>query len=83
MRKLFLRILSNISNNSNLLFAACVISDGIRAFNHYEITPMQYTVIFNGCKNSKEYRLLILLQGKNDDFQMKNYDIFLIFALKH
>ena len=69
MRKLFLRILSNISNNSNLLFAACIKSDGIRAFNHYEITPMQYTVIFHGCKN--------------DDFQMKNYDILIIFALKH
>ena len=28
--------------------------------------PMQYTAIFNGCKN--------------DTFQMKNYDNFLIFA---
>ena len=33
---------------------------------HYENTPIQYTVIFNGCKN--------------DYFQMKNYDIFLIFV---
>ena len=33
---------------------------------HYENTPVQYTVIFHGCKN--------------DYFQMKKYDIFLIFA---
>ena len=33
---------------------------------HYENTPMQYTAIFYGCKN--------------DNFQMKNSDIFLIFA---
>ena len=33
---------------------------------HYDITPMQYTAIFNGCKNC--------------NFMMKNYIIFLIFA---
>ena len=33
---------------------------------HYENTPMQYTAIFHGCKNV--------------NFQMKNCDIFLIFA---
>ena len=33
---------------------------------HYENTPMQYTAIFHCCKN--------------DNFQMKNSDIFLIFA---
>ena len=33
---------------------------------HYENTPMQYTVIFHCCENV--------------NFQMKNYDIFLIFA---
>ena len=33
---------------------------------HYENTPMQYTAIFHGCKN--------------DNFQMKNINIFLIFA---
>ena len=33
---------------------------------HYESMPMQYTSIFHGCKN--------------DNFQMKNCDIFLIFA---
>ena len=32
----------------------------------YENTPMQYTAIFHRCKN--------------DNFQMKNCDIFLIFA---
>ena len=33
---------------------------------HYEIIPMQYTAIFHGCKNVH--------------FQMKHFDIFLIFA---
>ena len=33
---------------------------------HYDNTPMHYTAIFHGCKN--------------DNFQMKNCDIFLIFA---
>ena len=33
---------------------------------HYENTPMQYTAIFQG--------------RKNDNFQMKNCDVFLIFA---
>ena len=33
---------------------------------HYENKPMQYTAIFHGLKN--------------DNFQMKNCDIFLIFA---
>ena len=33
---------------------------------HYENIPMQYTAIFHGCKNV--------------NFQMKNSDIFLIFA---
>ena len=33
---------------------------------HYANTPMQYTAIFHGCKNV--------------DYQMKNYNIFLIFA---
>ena len=33
---------------------------------HYENTPMQYTAIFHGCKK--------------DNFQIKNYDIYLIFA---
>ena len=34
--------------------------------SHYANTPIQYTVIFHGCKN--------------DYFQMKMFDIFLIFA---
>ena len=34
---------------------------------HYANTPMQYTAIFHGCKN--------------DHFQMKIFNIFLIFAL--
>ena len=33
---------------------------------HYENTPMQYTAIFHGCKN--------------DNFQLKKVDYFLIFA---
>ena len=35
-------------------------------FCHYENTSVQYTAIFHGCKN--------------DTFQMKNWDSFLIFA---
>ena len=34
--------------------------------SHYENTPMQYTAIFQGCKNVH--------------FQMKSFNIFLIFA---
>ena len=34
--------------------------------HHYENMPMQYDAIFKGCKNG--------------NFQMKNCDIFLIFA---
>ena len=37
-----------------------------RAEIHYENTPMQYTAIFHGCEN--------------DNFQMTNCDVFLIFA---
>ena len=33
---------------------------------HYENTPLQYTAIFHGCED--------------DNFQVKNSDIFLIFA---
>ena len=33
---------------------------------HYANTPMQYTALFHGCKNV--------------NFQMKNHNIFLIFA---
>ena len=33
---------------------------------HYDNTPVQYTAIFHGCEN--------------DNFQMKNCDICLIFA---
>ena len=36
---------------------------------HYTNMPMQYTAIFHGCKNV--------------NFQMKIFNIFLIFALKH
>ena len=36
------------------------------ALEHYENTPMQYTVIFHSCKN--------------DFYQMKNCNIILIFA---
>ena len=34
--------------------------------NHYDNNTLQYTAIFQGCKN--------------DNFQMKNCDIFLLFA---
>ena len=36
------------------------------AFFHYENLPMLYSAIFHGCKK--------------DNFQMKNYDVFLNFA---
>ena len=39
---------------------------GVFILYHYENMPMQYLAIFHGCKI--------------DNFQMKNYDIFLIFA---
>ena len=35
-------------------------------YYHNDNTPMQYTVIFHVCRN--------------DYFQMKNFDIFLVFA---
>ena len=35
-------------------------------WSHYANTPRQYTAKFDGCQN--------------DNFHMKNYDIFLIFA---
>ena len=35
-------------------------------FPHYDNTAVQYTAIFHGCKN--------------DNFQMKTFDIFLVFA---
>ena len=38
----------------------------IHQVNHFANTPMYYTAIFRGCKN--------------DNFQMKNADSFLIFA---
>ena len=41
--------------------------DGLISENiHDENMPIQYTVIFHGCKN--------------DNFQLKNFDFFLIFA---
>ena len=36
---------------------------------HYDNRPMQYTAIFHGCKN--------------DNFQMKRHDMFLIFCSIH
>ena len=46
--------------------AASYICAGMYSTFHYENMPMQYTAIFNGVKN--------------DNFQMKNCDIILIFA---
>ena len=39
---------------------------GDTCVKHYDDTPVKYTTIFHFCKN--------------DNFQMKNWDIFLIFA---
>ena len=41
-------------------------SSDTQRITHYENTPMQYTAIFHGCKN--------------DNFQIKKIDNFLIFA---
>ena len=38
----------------------------VEPLSHYANTPMQYTAIFHGCKNV--------------NFQMKKFNIFLIFA---
>ena len=42
------------------------LKSGILSFFHYANMPEQYTAILHGCKN--------------DNFQMKKCDIFLIFA---
>ena len=47
-------------------FLYFILSSIIDAYQHYETMPMQYTAIFQGCKNY--------------NFQMKNCDIFIIFA---
>ena len=49
---------------SNLLFAPQEVT--IQIQNNYENMPRQYLAIFHGCKI--------------DNFQMKNCDIFLVFA---
>ena len=41
----------------------------ISAFVHYANTPMYYTAIFHGCKN--------------DNFQMKNREVFFYICSKH
>ena len=57
-------------NNNVLFYSTAVVSSGPKslpkAVIHYEITPMQHTAIFHGCKNY--------------NFQMKIFDFFLIFA---
>ena len=52
-------------NISQLIWFARVCNH-LMDFNHYANTPMLYTAIFHGYKN--------------DYFQMKCFDIFLIFA---
>ena len=63
--------LGNLHNQSScglmfLLHDIKALSDATFYDKHYDNRPMQYTAIFHGCKN--------------DNSQMKNYDIFLIFA---
>ena len=48
------------------LFAFLLYVHGKQLSSHYANTPMQYTAIFHGCKNVH--------------FQMKVFNIFLIFA---
>ena len=49
-----------------LWFSLLLVIDVSFGAVHYENTPMQYTAIFHGCKN--------------DNFQMKKVDNFLIFT---
>ena len=50
-----------------LLSAKINLHENVHEDKHYANMSMQYTAIFHGCKN--------------DNFQMKIFDIFLIFAL--
>ena len=53
-------------SNINHFFLGRHTSSKRLASNHYANTPMQYTAIFHGCENF--------------NFQMKFFNIFLIFA---
>ena len=53
-----------IHEYSNFIFF--ISAHNVRELCHYANMSMQYTAIFHGCKN--------------DNFQMKFFDIFLIFA---
>ena len=54
-----------ISAQNKIIWWVYVVVDNFIT-SHYKNTPMQYAAIFEGCKNG--------------NFQMKNCDIFLIFA---
>ena len=57
----------NRFKSKQLLFNCCSdLSGEIGRHLHYANMSMQYTSIFHGCKN--------------DNFHMKNFDVFLIFA---
>ena len=61
-------IFANLRKSSNVLYTISKLSRYVwnQTFIHYENLPMQYTVIFKNVKN--------------ENFQWKTYDIFLIFA---
>ena len=52
--------------NKNIVLDYIIGIIACREGYHYANTPMQYTAIFHGCKNV--------------NFQMKKYNVFLIFA---
>ena len=56
-----------ISNSFDILWLSLLPAKQSRMHSHYEKTPMQYTVIFTDVKKN--------------NFQMKNCDIFLNFAV--
>ena len=65
MRRNIENEMKTVANRCILSLCQCTQQSGTSSV-YYDNTPIQYTVIFHGCKN--------------DYFQMKNLDIFLIFA---
>ena len=57
----------NITGSSNMLFFPVIPMIALKIMKcYYENMPMKYTAIFHGCKK--------------DNFQMKKFDVFHIFA---
>ena len=56
----------NTLNQTSIIALECHSLAVLHKTVHYDYTPMQYIAIFHSCKN--------------DNFQIKNCDIFLVFA---